>query len=268
MYQLKNNQNKKNNTPDLSVVILCYKAGDSAREFVKGTLKALKDAQIFDYEIILVGNYHKNLGDKTPWVVKNIARKNPRIKYIAKVKKGMMGWDMKSGLHLATGKYVAVMDGDGQVPTEDIIKVYRKIIEGKYDIVKTYRMERGDSLWRKIISFSFNILFKIFFPGLNARDINSKPKIMSAAVYKKLQLLSDGWFIDAEIMIQARRYHFKIGEVPTVFLGLTGRRSFVTLTTIVEFIINLCKYRIKEFKYLYEYTHNRRRREYRKKISS
>lgn len=235
--------------PKLSVVILCYRSGDSAREFVPRTIQALKEAKIYDYEVILVGNYHKNSGDRTPKIVEDLASKNRKIKCVAKVKEGMMGWDMKSGLHLATGKYIAVIDGDGQMLPEDIIKVYKKISKQKFDIVKTYRMERGDSLWRKLISFSFNILFKVLFPGLNARDINSKPKIISRTAYKKLQLSSDDWFIDAEIMIQARRHRFRIGEIPTVFLGLTGRRSFVKLTTIMEFVVNLLKYRIKEFRY-------------------
>lgn len=254
-------------SPELSVIILCFQAGDSAREFVPRTMKTLKNAKIINYELILTANYLKNSGDITPIVVADLASKDKRIKYVAKVKKGMMGWDMRTGLNLATGKYIAVIDGDGQVLTHDIIKVYKKIKRENYDIVKTYRIERGDSWLRKLMSFFFNVFFGILFPGLNARDINSKPKIISRNAYKKLKLSSSDWFIDAEIMIQARRYNLRIGEIPTVFLGLTGRRSFVKLTTVIEFIVNLLKYRFKEFTYSYEHTHNRSRRDDRKRIS-
>ena len=250
----------KYHTPELSVVILCYREGNMARQFIPRVLKELKNARIYNYELVLVGNYHKGSNDNTPKVLADLASKDKRIKYVARIKEGMMGWDMKSGLNLATGRYIAVIDGDGQMPVEDISRVYKEIIEKKYDIVKTYRMQRGDSLWRSLISYFYNMLFKILFPGLNARDINAKPKIMRRTIYKKMKLSSDDWFIDAEIMIQARRNNLKIGEIPTVFLGLTGRRSFVSLKTVMEFIVNLLKYRIKEFKYSYENTHNRSRR--------
>ena len=234
-------------SPDLSIIVLCYRSSNSVREFVPRTIKALTKDKIKNFELILVANYHKNSNDNTPKIVADLASNDRRIKYIAKQKKGMMGWDMKSGLSIATGKYLLVIDGDGQMPTEDIGRVYKKIKREKLDIVKTYRIERGDSLWRKIISNVFNIMFALFFPGLHVRDINSKPKIISRLAYKKLRLSSDDWFIDAEIMIQARRHNLKIGEIPTIFLGLTGRRSFIKLTTIIEFIINLIKFRLKEF---------------------
>lgn len=235
--------------PDLSIVILCYKAGESIRKFVDKIILMMRENYISEYELILVGNYMKNSDDVTPKIVAKIANQNPKIKFTAKEKEGMMGWDMKSGLALATGNYIAVIDGDEQMPAEDLIKVYNKIRKEKIDLVKTYRIKRGDGLWRKVISYFYNVLFEILFPGLRSQDINSKPKIISKEAYKKLNLLSDDWFIDAEIMIQARRLHFKISETPTSFRGLRGRKSFVKPVAIFEFIKNLVVFRIKEFKY-------------------
>lgn len=233
---------------DLSIVILCYRAGESAREFVQKTIRVLESSGIKNYELILVGNYIKDSQDITPGVVADMASHDSKIRYVAKVKEGMMGWDMKSGLEIARGKYIAVIDGDGQMPMEDIPKVYKKIKDEKIDLVKTFRIERGDSVWRKCISFMYNNIFHLLFPGLHAKDINAKPKIFTRETYEKFHLTSDDWFIDAEIMIQARRLNLKIGEIPTVFLGLTGRRSFVKMGTIFEFLRNMIRYRIKEFK--------------------
>jgi glycosyltransferase involved in cell wall biosynthesis len=159
----------------------------------------------------------------------------------------MMGWDMRSGLALTDGEYIAVIDGDGQMPVGDLVRVYQKIRDEDFDLVKTYRIKRGDTAWRKIISFFYNLFFHLLFPGLKARDINSKPKIFTRWAFEKFNLKSDDWFIDAEIMIQARRHKLKIGELPTVFLGLSGRRSFVKIKAIFEFIRNLIVYRIIEF---------------------
>jgi len=239
--------NRKLIAPDLSVVVLCYRAGESVGSFVEKIQSLFRQEGIVSYELILVGNYFAACQDTTPLVVEEIAANYDNIQCVVKEKQGMMGWDMKSGLSLAKGRYIAVIDGDGQMPVDDLAKVYREIRSTGADLVKTYRLKRGDSLWRKLISSSYNLFFGLLFPGLKARDINSKPKIFTQTAYQKLKLLSDDWFIDAEIMIQARRLRFKIIEIPTVFLGLVGRRSFVGARTVMEFIKNLILYRIKEF---------------------
>lgn len=242
-------ENAFSKNPELSIVILCYRAEENARGFVSRTMKTLEDSRMNNYELVLVGNYHKDSGDTTPKVVRDLASRNPKIRFVARVKEGMMGWDMKSGLEIARGSYIAVIDGDGQFPVEDVVKVYKKIKDEKLDLVKTHRIHRGDNLWRKCISVVYNIFFHALFPGLHSKDINAKPKIFTREAYEKMNLVSDDWFIDAEIMIQARRFQFRIGEIPTVFLGLTGRRSFVRMNTLFEFVKNLLLYRIKEFFY-------------------
>ena len=105
----------------------------------------------------------------------------------------MMGWDMRSGLESADGNFIAVIDGDGQMPAKDIIRVYKKIKEEDLDFVKTFREERFDNFWRKTISFNYNLIFKILFPGLAAKDVNSKPKIFTRHFFDRLDLVSDDW---------------------------------------------------------------------------
>ena len=84
--------------------------------------------------------------------------------------------------------------------------------------------------------------------GLRARDMNSKPKILSREAYERMRLGADDWFIDAEIMIEARRLGLRIGEVPTGFLGLSGRRSFVSAGAVLEFLRNFALYRLRELR--------------------
>ena len=234
--------------PDLSVVVLCYRSGDAARSYAARLSKVLLDAGIDNYQLVLVGNYVAGSGDTTPDVVRELAAGDPRIVCSAVEKQGMMGWDMRSGLSLATGEHLAVIDGDGQVLVEDLVRIYRLLREQGLDLAKTYRTRRGDGLKRKLFSLVFNGLFHLLFPGLPARDINAKPKILTRSAYERLDLQSDDWFIDAEILIQARRLGFRIGEMETEFLGLTGRRSFIKMASVVEFLYNLLRYRILELR--------------------
>ena len=234
--------------PDLSVVVLCYRSGGEARALAASISQVLVDAGIEDYELVLVGNYVAGSGDTTPDVVRELAAASPRIVCSAVEKQGMMGWDMRSGLALATGECLAVIDGDGQVLFEDLVRIYRLLREQGLDLAKTYRRQRGDGLRRKLLSLVFNGVFHVLFPGPAVRDVNAKPKILTRAAYERLTLQSTDWFVDAEILIQAGRLGFRIGEIETDFLGLTGRRSFINLRSVLEFVRNLLRYRILEFR--------------------
>ena len=234
---------EKDTTPGISVVILAYRSGESIRAFVESMVQSL-DKNEPSWEIILVGNHFAYDGDRTPCIVSEIALNHPRIRAVTRIKEGMMGWDMKSGLEAATGRTIAVIDGDRQMPFEDVIHVYKKLKDEGLDLVKTFRTQRGAGFYRKTISVVYNIIFNILFPGLNCKDVNSKPKIMTREVYNRMNLNSNGWFIDAEIMIQARKMKLKIGEIPTVFLQINYRPSFVKFRSIWEFSVNLLWYRL------------------------
>ncbi|MCF6171607.1 MAG: glycosyltransferase family 2 protein [Bacteroidales bacterium] len=229
---------------DLSVVILCYHSGKTIAPFFAELESLLKEAAI-DYEIVLVANDFAHSKDQTIEIVKALAKDRPRVKTVCKIKQGMMGWDMIQGLDASTGKYICVIDGDGQFPIDSILKVYDKIREGQYDLVKTYRDQRFDGMYRIVISGVYNFLFRILFPGLHSKDINSKPKIITREAYSNMDLQSTDWFIDAEIMIHARELKLSIAEIPIIFSANESRKSFVRFGAILEFIYNLIVYRIK-----------------------
>jgi glycosyltransferase involved in cell wall biosynthesis len=239
-----------NKVPELSVVVLCYRSGELARDFVANVITSFEKNAISDFEVVLVGNYHAGQHDDTPEVLRKLAREDSRITFVAdpKPKGGMMGWDMRSGLRRARGKFIAVIDGDGQMPVDDLVRVFFKIKGEDLDLVKTYRIRRGDSYLRKIMSLGYNAFFKLLFPGFRSSDINSKPKIVKREKFDLLDLKNNGWCVDAEIMIQARRLKFMVGEIPTTFLGLRGtRKSFVRLSAVIEFIRFLLAYRVEEW---------------------
>lgn len=231
--------------PELSVVVLCYRSESFITDFVKQIEKELENEAI-DYELVLVANYDTN-DDTTPAMVMQLAAANNRIKPITERKEGKMGWDMRSGLKAATGNFIAVIDGDGQMPVTDLSIVYHIIKSGRYDLVKTYRAVRNDGWPRILISRAYNYLFYLLFiPGFPVRDINSKPKIFSREAYHKLNLKSNDWFTDAEIMIQAFEQKLRICEVSTIFYKNERRASFVEFKAIFEFTYNLISYRLKK----------------------
>lgn len=191
---------------------------------------------------MLVGNYIEGSDDETPEVVTKLAESADNIRTVIRPKQGMMGWDMRMGLDAARGTYIGVIDGDGQFPPESIIACLLKCELEDLDLTKTYRVIRDDGLYRRLISTVYNALFSVLF-GFKVRDINSKPKIIRRDKYELLNLKSDDWFADAEIIIRARELGLKIGETPVHFSVNDNRGSFVKPKAILEFSSNLLRYR-------------------------
>jgi glycosyltransferase involved in cell wall biosynthesis len=229
--------------PYFSLVVLCYRSGQDIIPFVERLQRALSRCN-FSWELVLVGNYIAGTDDKTPEVVTELAQRSPNIRTVIRPKQGMMGWDMRMGLDAARGTYIGVIDGDGQFPPESIIACLLKAELEDLDLTKTYRVLRDDGLYRRLVSLVYNGIFKLLF-GFKVRDINSKPKIIRRDKYELLNLMSDDWFADAEIIIRANEMGLKIGETPVHFVANDARGSFVKPTAILEFTSNLLKYRFK-----------------------
>jgi len=221
--------------------VLCYRSGQSIIPFVERLQRTLSRLN-FSWELVLVGNYIEGSDDETPQVITKLAESSNNIRTVIRPKQGMMGWDMRMGLDAARGTYIGVIDGDGQFPAESIIACLLKCELEDLDLTKTYRVIRDDGLYRRLISTVYNALFSLLF-GFKVRDINSKPKIIRRDKYELLQLKSDDWFADAEIVIRARELGLKIGETPVHFSINDTRGSFVKPKAILEFTSNLLKYR-------------------------
>lgn len=231
--------------PELSIIILCYRSEEQIIDFAQ-KVKTLAIGLGDSFEIILVGNYIEGSDDRTKEIVEQIAKEDDCFKTVCKPKEGMMGWDMREGFSCASGNYMCVIDGDGQFPIESISYCYETIKKGAHGLVKTYRQKREDGFYRRFISTIYNIVFSILFSKVKSKDVNSKPKILTRIAYEKMNLTSDDWFIDAEIMINVNKLGIPYTEFPVDFLELEGRKSFVKFSAILEFLQNLLVFRFKK----------------------
>jgi glycosyltransferase involved in cell wall biosynthesis len=228
---------------EFSIAVLCYRAEESVIPFIEN-LHTILSLFRFNWEIVLVANYWPGKSDRTPEVVRALCARLPHTRYIAMPKEGAMGWDMKSGLDACAGKYIGIIDGDGQFPVEAIFSCFAKIKSGDYDFVKTYRVLRSDSMYRNVVSSIYNWLFCLLFPAYRGlHDVNSKPKIMKREAYQRMELRARDWFIDAELVLNGLQLGLKMYEIPIKFDSLGDRKSFVRVGAILEFTRNLFSYR-------------------------
>lgn len=234
-------------SPNLSIVILCYKAQDELKSYANQIFLEMGDYKN-DFEFILVCNYDKGEAENntTLRVAQEIQQKYPFTKISFLEKEGGMGWDLISGLNIVSGKYTCYIDGDGQTHPSDILKLYDVIQNQNFDLAKTYRKERRDGIFRIVQSTIFNVFFNLLYvKGTRFKDVNSKPKMALTQTFQDLELKSSDWFIDAEIIYKLHRRNARILEIPTIFYENEHRSSFVNWKTIFEFLDNMLQYFMK-----------------------
>ncbi len=230
--------------PELSAIVLGYRAGRSLLRVVE-PLDAELEASGVPYELVLVANYWPGRDDDTPAVAEEFGRGRDRVRVVARAKEGAMGWDMRSGFEAARGDVLIVLDGDAQNPVSDVLRMYRAMRETGADVMKGRRVLRHDGPYRRLVSITYNVLFRLFFRTRGLWDINGKPKALTRAAYERLGLRSDDWFVDAEIVLRAKELGLTIRELPVEFFENDERASLVRPSAILEFARNMLRVRLK-----------------------
>jgi glycosyltransferase involved in cell wall biosynthesis len=230
--------------PTLSAIVLCYRAEESIRQVIDPLYDELSKSGV-PFELVLVANYDRGRPDSTPEIVAGFAAGRENTRTVIEAKEGAMGWDMRKGLEAAAGNYLVVIDGDAQNPVEDVLRMYREMDRTGTDVMKGRRIARFDGLKRRIVSGVYNTMFVLLFRTRGLWDINGKPKGMTRSAYERLHLRSDDWFIDAEIVLAARREGLQISELSVVFNRNEERASFVRASAILEFLRNMARSRLR-----------------------
>lgn len=138
----------------ISVVIPCYRCRECLPE-LHARLTAALTKITAQYEIILVDDASPE-GD---WEeIAAIARQDSRVKGIKLSRNFGQHFAITAGLDFVRGDWIVVMDGDLQDQPEEILKLHAKAQEG-YDIVFARRTLRQDSLYRRLSSGFFSLIY-------------------------------------------------------------------------------------------------------------
>lgn len=227
---------------ELSTIVLGYRARDDLLLVVE-PLYRLLEAEGVPFELVIVANYWPEKPDGTAEVARAFAETHEHTVVVARPKEGAMGWDMRTGLAAAKGAYLIVIDGDAQNPVADVIRMFHAMRDTNADVMKGRRTLRHDGPYRRIISLTYNLIFRLMFRTRGLWDINGKPKGLRRSAYEQLELDSDDWFIDAEIVLEARERGLRIAELPVEFMRNDQRASLVRPRAIWEFVVNMLRTR-------------------------
>jgi glycosyltransferase involved in cell wall biosynthesis len=227
---------------EISAIVLGYRARESLVRVLE-PLHALLSAEGVPFELVAVANYWPDRDDGTAAVARAFAETHDSTIAVAEPKEGAMGWDVRTGFAAASGRYLIFIDGDEQNPVDDVIRMYRAMRASGADVMKGRRKLRHDGPYRRLVSLAYNVAFRLFFRTRGLWDINGKPKGLTREAYERLDLRSDDWFIDAEIVLKARQRGLRIAELPVEFMQNDERASLVRPGAIWEFAVNMFRAR-------------------------
>lgn len=123
----------------ISIVVPCYNEEKALPFYYEKMTEIMKNMDYVDFEIILVNDGSK---DKTLEEMKDLAKKDERIKYITFSRNFGKEAAMYAGFEYAQGDYISIMDADLQDPPELLAEMYKGIKEEGYDCVATRRTTR------------------------------------------------------------------------------------------------------------------------------
>jgi glycosyltransferase involved in cell wall biosynthesis len=113
--------------PKVSIVVPIY----NVEKYIHPCVDSLLNQTLADIEIILVDDESP---DRCPQICEEYKRQDTRIKVVHK-KNGGLGFARNSGMEVATGEYIAFLDGDDYVDLETYQKLYSLVVEQQADIV-------------------------------------------------------------------------------------------------------------------------------------
>ena len=142
----------------ISIIVPCYNEEKTIPVFYEELEKTVKKdfKEKVKFEYIFVNDGSK---DKTLEVLKDLASKDEKVKYISFSRNFFKEAAMLAGLKNATGDFITVMDADLQDPPSLLKEMYDTLKSDEYDIVATRRTTRKGE--PKIRSFFAKKFYKI-----------------------------------------------------------------------------------------------------------
>jgi glycosyltransferase involved in cell wall biosynthesis len=171
-------------TTHLSVVVPLYNEEENVRPLYEVTRDALRGQK--DWELLLVDDASR---DRTAAIAQELSDEDPRVRVIRLARNFGQTGAMQAGFEQAVGRVVVSMDGDLQNDPRDIPMLIEKLDSG-YDLVAGYRVNRKDTVVRRVPSWVANRLIR-WVTGVDIRDNGCSLKAYRRELFDQVRLYSD-----------------------------------------------------------------------------
>ncbi len=194
----------------------------------------IDQGEIADYELLIVDDAST---DTTPQLADAEAVRDPRVRVVHHPVNRKLGGSLKTGFNEARGDLILYSDADLPIDMDELVKACRVLRHYEADIVSTYRLDRtGEGYVRTIYSFFYNSLVRVFF-GVRLRDVNFAFKLCRRQIFDHVKLESEGSFIDAELVIRAMKYGYRVVQFGVDYFPRTRGVSTLSSPGVIVTIL-------------------------------
>ena len=218
----------------ISAVIPIY----NERSAVPGVIQEIDrflDAHFIDYEIIIV---ESGSTDGTPEACDALPAVGPRARIVHEGARNGLGSAIRQGTALATKRWVWPLVVDMPFGLEVILEALPHM-ETVRSVI-SYRSADPRNLYRRCQSLVFNMLGRLLL-GVRARHINSAFKVTDTKLIQSLNLHSNGWLLDAELIMRLEQRGIRYVEIPVRLVDRTTGRSTIGAKAAVGAFHDLVK---------------------------
>lgn len=140
----------------ITIAVPCYNEEQALPPFFAEVTRVAAQMPYVEFEFLFINDGSK---DGTMPILRELAQKDPRVKYISFSRNFGKEAGIYAGLENATGDFVVIMDADLQDPPALLPEMYRAVTEEGYDCVGSRRVTRKGE--PPIRSFFARMFYKI-----------------------------------------------------------------------------------------------------------
>jgi glycosyltransferase involved in cell wall biosynthesis len=195
--------------PSISVVFPMW----NEEAYIRRAVRAAKDileGLTADHEVIIVDDAST---DATGAIAAELALADPKVRVLTNERNLTLGGTLRRGFGAASKELLLYTDADLPFDLQELPRAVRLLEYQQADFVSAYRFDRTlEGPLRSVYTFFYTHLVRALF-GLRVKDVNFAFKLFRRALLDRFPLKSEGSFIDAELLIRARRAGARIIQI-------------------------------------------------------
>lgn len=193
--------------PDVSLALPCFNEQDNIDHVLDCSIRALERLGL-PWELLIIDNHSSDgtLDRVFPYV-----KCEPRVRLIVHDANRLYSGSCRTALAQARGRYVAIMDSDGQFSAGDLPRFLQKLEAGA-NFVLGWRKVRHDPPQRKAMSWLFNKMAQHYL-GSRLHDLNVGIRMFDRRFMAAARIKHSLNLANPELYVRARLANLAVDEV-------------------------------------------------------
>jgi len=216
-------------SPGISIILPALDEEENIEALADTIINFFKTNSIH-YEIIIVDD---GSNDQTGVIADRLASEYENISVIHHQKNQGYGKSLRDGFQAGKHEYLFYTDADMQFKIDSLGLFVPYMQKGEADMVVGFRVGRQDIWLRKFLAWGYNKVASTIF-SLKVRDIDCAFKLFKKNSYMKLELSSNDFLIDTEILTKARMQNFIIEQVGVQHYPRAAGETTVSFRHVLE----------------------------------